>query len=74
MIRSGDGTDHFLHRKKGGTQGDPLAMISYGLGILPLLRDLRTAHPSITQLWFTDDTRAGSTFVGIRKYLYDLMV
>ena len=33
----GDGSGHFLHSKDGVTQGDPLAMIKYGIGVLPLI-------------------------------------
>ena len=50
-----DGSGHFLHIKEGVTQGDPLAMIAYGIGVLPLIRDLRRDHPHVTQPWYTDD-------------------
>ena len=74
VIRAGDGMVHFLHRKKGATQGDRLAMITYGLGILPLIRDLRTVHPAVTKSWYDDDTGAGGTFNGICRSLDDLIV
>ena len=32
-----EGSGHFLHSKEGVIQGDPLAMIAYGIGVLPLL-------------------------------------
>ena len=48
MIRAGDGESHFLHSKERVTQGYTLSMIPYGLGIIPLIRDLRTAHPRVT--------------------------
>ena len=38
VIRAGDGTGHFLFIKEGVTQGDPLAMVEYGMGILPLVQ------------------------------------
>ena len=40
-----DGSGHFLHSKEGVTQGDPLAMIAYGITVLPLIRVLRKDHP-----------------------------
>ena len=50
MVRDiGDGSDYFLHNKDGVTQRDPLAMIAYGVGVLPLIRELREAHPRVTQ-------------------------
>ena len=64
----------FLFSKEGVTQGDPLAMVAYGLGILPLILELRTAHPSVTHLWYADDAWVGGTFGGIRQHLVDLMV
>ena len=47
---TGDGSGHFLHSKEGVTQGDPLAMIAYGIGVLPLIRELREAHPVLLSL------------------------
>ena len=44
---TGDGSGHFLHSKEGVTQGDPLAMIAYGIGVLPLIRELRNAQPRV---------------------------
>ena len=32
VIRAGNGTVHFLHIKEGVNQGNPLTMITYGLG------------------------------------------
>ena len=54
-----DGSGHFLHSKEGVTQGDPLSMIAYVIGVLPLIRDIRRAHPRVTQPWYADDMGAG---------------
>ena len=63
MVRDmGDESGHFLHSKEGVTQGDPLSMISYGIGVLPLIRELRNAHPLVIQPWYADDVGAGGTF------------
>ena len=34
-------------------------MIEYGIGVLPLIRDLRRAHPRVTQPWYADDAGVG---------------
>ena len=39
-----DGSGHFLQSKEGVTQGDPLAIIAYGIRVLLLIRELRGAH------------------------------
>ena len=45
-----------LLSQEGTTQGDPLAMSMYALGILPLLKKLQ--HIT-NQVWFADDASAG---------------
>ena len=73
MVRdTGDGSGHFLHIKEGVNQGDPLAMIEYDIGVPPLIRELRSAHPRVTQPWYADDTRAGGTFRKILEHFQDL--
>ena len=41
MVRhTADGLGHFLHSKEGVTQGYPLAMIAYDIGVLLLIPSL----------------------------------
>ena len=44
------------------------------MGILPLIRELRKDHPSVTQPWCADGYGVGSTFEGIRYNIDNLMV
>ena len=67
-----DGSGHFLHSKKGVTQGDPLAMIAYDIGVLPLIRELRDAHPRVTQPWYADNAGAGYKFGHILEHFQNL--
>jgi hypothetical protein len=41
VIRNNDGAGTFLYSKEGVTQGDPLSMFAYGIGLLPLIRALK---------------------------------
>ena len=54
---------HLLHIKEGVAQVDPLPMIAYDLGILPLIQYLRTARPRVTHSWYADDAGVGGKFV-----------
>ena len=56
---TGDRSGHFLHSKEGVTQGVPLAIIAYGIGVLPIIREIQGANTWATQPWYTDDTGAG---------------
>ena len=75
MVRNiTDGSGHFLHSKEDVTQGDPLAMIAYGIWVLPLIRDLRRAHPRVTQPWYADDAGAGGKFEDVMSHFRDLQL
>ena len=52
--------------QEGTTQGDPLEMPFYALGILPLVRAVAT--PDTCQLWYADDSSAGGRLVAIRSW------
>ena len=74
VIGAGNRTGRFLHNKEGVTQRDPLAMVAYGLGVLPLICYLHKAHPRVTQPWYSDGSGAGGTFANIQRHLDYLMV
>ena len=62
----------FLHSKEGVTQGDPLVMIAYGIGILPLINNLKREIPDVPQPWYTDYSGALGTFTIIETYFNSL--
>ena len=47
-------------------------MISYGIGVLPLIRELRGSQPRVTQPWYADDGGAGGKFQQIFEHFRDL--
>ena len=49
-------------------------MIAYGIGVLPLIRELREAHPRVTQPWYVDDAAVGGTFAEVQAHFQDLQV
>jgi Reverse transcriptase (RNA-dependent DNA polymerase) len=68
VIRSNDRTGAFILSKEGVTQGDPLSMVVYVLGLLPLIRQLKQAFPAIKHTWYADDALAASSFMRIRSF------
>ena len=49
--------DETIFSQEGTTQGDPLAMAMYALGVTPLIQAV--SIPDIKQLWFANDASAG---------------
>ena len=66
------GSGHFLHSNEIMTQGDPLATIAYGIGVLPLIRELWDTPPRFTQPWYAGDTGAGGKFGNILDHFKDM--
>ena len=47
-------------------------MITYGIGVLPIIQDIRDVDPFVTQPWYADDAGAGGTFEQILSHFRDL--
>jgi hypothetical protein len=56
LRRPGHPNCYVLQSREGVTQGDPLAMVIYGLAMPPLSHDLRERYPKVLQPWYADDT------------------
>jgi hypothetical protein len=72
IIRGADGSALFIMSREGVTQGDPMAMVAYGLMLLPLIKLLKKEHPDVSQPWYADDAGAGGSFTAIRKQFESL--
>lgn len=55
-----------LLSQEGTTQGDPLAMAMYAIGILPLIHRLK--GESVKQVWYADDATAGAQLAQLRDW------
>ena len=43
-------------------------MTSYGIGILPLIKNLKRAMPDVTHPWYADDAGDLGTFAKLETY------
>ena len=50
------------------TQGDPLAMAMYALGISLLSNQLKASCPDVKQAWYADDATGASTCQRLRRW------
>ena len=53
----------YLLFQEGTTQGDPLAIPMYALGVVPLIQQL--ADMNVSQIWYADDASAGGDIWGL---------
>jgi hypothetical protein len=72
VIRGKGGTVVLIFSKEGVTQGDPLSMFGYGIGILPLIRRLKIEFPAVKQPWYADDAGAGGSFTDLQQFFLRL--
>ena len=68
FLRNRNGVSIFLHSMEGLIQGDPLYMVTYGIGFLPLIKRLKVAYPDVTHPWYSDNAVALSTYENIELY------
>ena len=54
-----------ISSQEGTTQGDPLAMAMFALGIKPLINDISTEDTK--QVWYADDASAGGDLNSLRN-------
>ena len=59
--------------KEGTTQGDPLGMTMYALGMAPLIQKLNLKCPSVNQLWFAEDSSAASSLKNLLEWWESLL-
>ena len=43
-------------------------MVAYGIGILPMIKQLKAEFPDIPQPWYDDDSGALGTFANVELY------
>ncbi len=60
------GKDTLLSRE-GTTQGDPLAMIMYAVGSVPLIKELSSVS-DVKQLWYADDATGMGSLGGLKNW------
>ena len=72
VLRNGNGTAIILHSREGVMQGDPLALIAYRIGILPLIKNFKRKILDVTQPWYADDAGALCKFERLETY-FDLL-
>ena len=57
-----------LYSATGVTQGCPLAMLIYGLTLLPFIRRLQHEFPTLLHLWYADDGSAAGSFSILKTF------
>ena len=68
MLRGNGGHAVFISGKEGVIQGDPLSMFAYGIGMMPLMRQLKAKFPQVEQPWYADDAGADAKFDEIERF------
>ncbi|KAL5489466.1 hypothetical protein EMCRGX_G018560 [Ephydatia muelleri] len=57
-----------ISSSEGTSQGDPLAMGMYALGVIPLIRTLTATCPQVHQVWYADDASGAGSCADLRVW------
>ena len=57
-----------IHSREGVTQGYPLDMISYSIGVITLTKRLNLTYPDVTHPWCAGNAGALGTFDNLEQY------
>ena len=68
LLQNGDVTANIIHSREEVTQGYPLAMVDYGIGVIPLIKHLKLVNPDATKPWYAENTGALGTFDNLERY------
>ena len=72
VLQNRYGKASILHSIEAMKQGYLLVMIAYGIGILPLINNLKQEIPDVTQPWYADNAGALGTFTILETYFDSL--
>ena len=69
-LKNGNGMVRSLYSREGVTQGHPIAMVAYSIGVIPSTKRLKAEFPDITQPWYSDGDGTLGTFESIKLYFH----
>ena len=58
----------FMHSREDVIQGDPIAVVTYGIGIRPPIKLLKSKIPDVTQPFHANNDGALGTFTNVEFY------
>ena len=61
----------YIYSREGVTQGDPISMLMYAIGTIPLIRQLSIDN-DWTQVWYADDSSVCGKLTSVRAW-FDLL-
>ena len=74
MVHNGQDSMSFVLSREGVTQGDPLSMVTYGLGILPLIGHIKSIISPPHQPWYAKNAAIMKTWLLIVVYFDSLTI
>ena len=72
FLLNGDEAANIFHCMEDVIQGGSLSMVSYGIGVLPLIKNLKSVYTEITQPRYCDDASALGKFYNLELYFNQL--